>query len=98
MRMTRRFDQLRQAQKATVGLNIGAKGVGTKMRVDEECGRGQPRRSSQSRGNATFRQRLNKDAMRLPRRETQRWRCHKTTAILQSQPHLMLLASEGREW
>ena len=36
MRMTRRFDQLRQAQKATVGLNIGAKGVGTKMRVDEK--------------------------------------------------------------
>jgi hypothetical protein len=30
--------------------------------------------------------------------ETQRWGCHKTTAILQSQPHLMLLASEGREW
>jgi hypothetical protein len=46
-----------------------------------ECARGQPRRSSQPRGNATFRQRLNKDAMWLPRREIQRWRCHKTTAI-----------------
>lgn len=34
-RATRRLDQLRQAQKDTVGLNTGAKGIGTaKVRVD----------------------------------------------------------------
>jgi N6-adenosine-specific RNA methylase IME4 len=36
LRATRRLDQLRQAQKETVGLNTGAKGIGTSVRVDEK--------------------------------------------------------------
>lgn len=36
MRATRRMDQMRQEQKATVGLNRGARGVGTKVRVDDK--------------------------------------------------------------
>jgi N6-adenosine-specific RNA methylase IME4 len=36
MRATRRMDQMRQDQKQTVGLNRGARGVGTKVRVDQK--------------------------------------------------------------
>ena len=38
MRATRRLDQLRQAQKETIGLNTGAKGIGTSkgVRVNEK--------------------------------------------------------------
>jgi len=38
MRATRRMDQMRRQQKATVGLglNTGARGVGTKVRVDKK--------------------------------------------------------------
>jgi N6-adenosine-specific RNA methylase IME4 len=36
MRATRRMDQMRQEQKATVGLNQGARGVGNKVRVDQK--------------------------------------------------------------
>lgn len=36
MRATRRMDQMRTDQKATVGLNRGARGVGTKVRVDKK--------------------------------------------------------------
>jgi hypothetical protein len=35
-RATRRLDQLRQAQKKTVGLNTGAKGIGKSVRVDDK--------------------------------------------------------------
>jgi len=31
MRATRRMDQMRQGQKATLGFNRGAQGVGTKV-------------------------------------------------------------------
>lgn len=35
-RLANCLDQLRQAQKETVGLNTGAKGIGTAVRVDEK--------------------------------------------------------------
>ena len=34
MRATRRMDQMRQGQKATIGLNSGSRGVGKKVRVE----------------------------------------------------------------
>jgi hypothetical protein len=36
MGATRRMDQMRQEQKATIGLNTGARGVGNKVRVDQK--------------------------------------------------------------
>lgn len=36
MRATRRCDQMRMKQKETVGLNAGARGVGTAVRVDDK--------------------------------------------------------------
>jgi hypothetical protein len=36
MRATRRLDHLREAQKNTVGLNTGARGIGTSVRVDDK--------------------------------------------------------------
>jgi hypothetical protein len=36
MRATRRMDHMRQEQKETVGLNRGARGIGTKVRVDQK--------------------------------------------------------------
>ena len=36
LKARRRLDQLRQAQKDTVGLNTGAMGVGTSVRVSDK--------------------------------------------------------------
>jgi hypothetical protein len=38
MRATRRLDQMRLAQKETVGLNTGATGIGASVRVSGKTG------------------------------------------------------------